>query len=144
MGKPDVAVRLLLHGDPRERERLADEVLLMNEDRKKLGAEVWSVAEPLAQASLDSFGGKLVMAYGNEIHRGITGLMAGRLVGRFKVPALVVAFVGEETATGSLRSAARLRPPRSPGAVRGPLHRLGRARLRRGLQHEEVQLGRLP
>ncbi len=105
MGRPDVAVRLLLHGDARERDRLAAEVVGMNEDRKKLGAEVWSVAEPLAAASLDSFGGKLVMAYGEEIHRGITGLMAGRLVGRFKVPALVVAFIGEETATGSLRSA---------------------------------------
>jgi single-stranded-DNA-specific exonuclease len=105
MGRPDVAVRLLLSADGRERERLADEVIRMNEDRKKLGAEVWSIAEPLAQASLESFGGKLVMAYGAEIHRGITGLMAGRLVGRFKVPALVVAFVGEETATGSLRSA---------------------------------------
>jgi single-stranded-DNA-specific exonuclease len=83
---------------------LADEVIGMNEDRKKLGAEVWSVAEPLAQASLDAFGGKLVMAYGSEIHRGTTGLMAGRLVSRFKVPAIVVAFIGEETATGSLRS----------------------------------------
>jgi single-stranded-DNA-specific exonuclease len=104
MGHPDVAVRLLLHGDGKERDKLADEVIRMNEDRKKLGAEVWSVAEPLAQASLETFGGKLVMAFGNEIHRGITGLMAGRLVSKFKVPALVVAFVGEETATGSLRS----------------------------------------
>jgi single-stranded-DNA-specific exonuclease len=104
MGHPDVAVRLLLHGDGKERDKLADEVIRMNEDRKKLGAEVWSVAEPLAQASLETFGGKLVMAFGSEIHRGITGLMAGRLVSKFKVPALVVAFVGEETATGSLRS----------------------------------------
>jgi single-stranded-DNA-specific exonuclease len=104
MGSPDTAVRLFLHGDRKERDRLADEVLRMNGERKKLGADVWAAIEPMADASLAVHHGKLVFVFGEEIHRGITGVIASRLVGRFKVPALVVAFTGEDSATGSLRS----------------------------------------
>ena len=104
MGSPDTAVRLFLHGDKRERDRLADEVLRMNGERKKLGADVWTAIEPMAQASLAVHHDKLVFVFGEEIHRGITGVIASRLVGKFKVPALVVSFTGEDSATGSLRS----------------------------------------
>jgi len=104
MGSPDTAVRLLLHGESKERDRLADAVVRMNEDRKKLGADVWAIVEPQASESVASYGGKLVFAYGNNIHRGVTGIMASRLVARFKVPALVIAWNGEDIATGSLRS----------------------------------------
>lgn len=104
MGSPDTAVRLFLHGDRKERDRLADEVVRMNAERRKLGADVWTAIEPMAESSLEAHGGKLVFVFGEEIHRGITGVMASRLVGRFKVPALVVAFTGPDSATGSLRS----------------------------------------
>ncbi|GHV77195.1 single-stranded-DNA-specific exonuclease RecJ [Spirochaetia bacterium] len=103
MGCPDKAVALLLTEDPKERERLAAEIIALNEARKKLGEEVWTVVEPLAQESRERYGGKLVLAAAEGIPRGVTGLMAGRLVSRFKTPALVVT-LGEETATGSLRS----------------------------------------
>ncbi len=104
MGSPDTAVRLFLSGDRKERDRLADEVVRMNGERKKLGADVWNAIEPMAEASMAAHHDKLVFVFGEEIHRGITGVIASRLVGRFKVPALVVSFTGEETATGSLRS----------------------------------------
>ncbi|GAB1484779.1 hypothetical protein MASR2M78_35970 [Treponema sp.] len=100
MGSPDTAVRLLLHGDSKERDTLANAVIQMNEDRKKLGADVWAIVEPQAKESIETLGGKLVFAYGAEIHRGVTGIMSSRLVARFKVPALVVAWNGE-LATGS-------------------------------------------
>lgn len=104
MGKPDVAVRLLLHAEPRERDRLAAEIVAMNEDRKRVGAEVWTIVEPMAVASLERFGGRLAVAFGPEIQRGVTGIMASRLVGRCKVPALAVSFSDGGIATGSLRS----------------------------------------
>jgi len=104
MGSPDTAVRLLLHSDRKERDRLADEVIRMNGERKKLGADVWAAVEPMAEASLAAHHDKLVFVFGEEIHRGITGVIASRLVGRFKVPSLVVSLSGGETATGSLRS----------------------------------------
>jgi single-stranded-DNA-specific exonuclease len=104
MGSPDTAVRMFLEEDPAERDRLADSVVRMNEDRKKLGSDMWTVVEPLAAASLESYDNKLVLAFSDKIHRGVTGIMANRLVNRFKLPALVIAFNGQDTATGSLRS----------------------------------------
>jgi single-stranded-DNA-specific exonuclease len=58
----------------------------------------------MAAESLGVYGGKFALAAGDNIPRGITGIMANYLVNRFKVPALVTAF-GEDTVTGSLRSA---------------------------------------
>jgi single-stranded-DNA-specific exonuclease len=104
MGSPETAVRLFLSKDKNEQNELAGAILQMNEDRKKLGNDIWTVVEPLAQASLDTFAGKLVLAYGTEIHRGVSGIMANRLVSRFKTPAVVVSFNGSSIATGSLRS----------------------------------------
>jgi single-stranded-DNA-specific exonuclease len=104
MGSPDKAVTLLLRQDPKERDRLADEIIAMNEERKKLGGDIWTSVEPLAAESLPVYGGKLTIAAGENICRGITGIMANRMVNRFRVPALAV-FFGEEVVTGSLRSA---------------------------------------
>jgi single-stranded-DNA-specific exonuclease len=103
MGRPDKALALLLAEGVEERETLACEIVAMNEERKKLGNDSWTVVEPLARQSAEAYGGKFVLAAGEEIYRGITGIMANRLAGLFKVPALVVSF-SEGTATGSLRS----------------------------------------
>ncbi|MDR0997936.1 MAG: single-stranded-DNA-specific exonuclease RecJ [Treponema sp.] len=103
MGKPEVAVNLLLEEDPAERDRLAGELVTLNNERKDLGEKTWKIAEALAEQNLPLYGGKLAFAYGEDIARGVTGLMATRLVKRFGVPALVVSFMGD-TVSGSLRS----------------------------------------
>ena len=103
MGTPEKAVGLLIQEEAGERDRLADELIALNEDRKALGSAAWTVVEPLAEESLAEFGGALVMAAGENIARGVTGIMATRLISRFKVPAVVVS-LGEENAAGSLRS----------------------------------------
>ncbi|MDR2247275.1 MAG: single-stranded-DNA-specific exonuclease RecJ [Treponema sp.] len=104
MGSPEKAVALLLSEDPKERNKLADEIIAMNDERKKLSGDMWAVVEPRAADSLAEFDGKLVLAFGEDIFRGATGLMANRMSGAFKVPAVAVSF-SEKTATGSLRSA---------------------------------------
>jgi single-stranded-DNA-specific exonuclease len=103
MGKPELAVNLMLEKDPAVRDRLAEELIGLNEERKKLGEEAWSVAEPMALEHLEGFGGKLALAFGENINRGITGIMGSRLVKRFNVPALAAAFDGD-IASGSFRS----------------------------------------
>ena len=57
----------------------------------------------MAQEHLEMFDGKLALAFGENINRGITGIIGSRLVKRFNVPALVVALAGE-IAAGSFRS----------------------------------------
>jgi single-stranded-DNA-specific exonuclease len=103
MGSPDKAVGLLLETDPARRDALTKELLDMNEQRKKIGEENWVLVEGQAGESLKEFGNKLALAYGEAIFRGVTGILANRLVGRYKVPSMVVSF-GEGIATGSLRS----------------------------------------
>ncbi|GHV24141.1 single-stranded-DNA-specific exonuclease RecJ [Spirochaetia bacterium] len=103
MGRPEKALSLLMEKKPADRDRLADELLALNEERKKMGTDTWALVEPQAFKNLETYGGKLAFSFGKEINRGVTGIMANRLVGRFKVPALVISF-GEKIFTGSVRS----------------------------------------
>lgn len=104
MGKPTVAVELLLSADQTERNTLSAQVIQMNTDRKQMGSDSWTVVEPLARNSLERFSGKLVCAASGDIHRGITGIMANRLSSCFSVPAIVICYMEDNTAVGSMRS----------------------------------------
>ena len=103
MGNPLKALDLLMEKDPLLRDKLADEIISMNGERKKIGEEIWTLVEPLAAENMKLYGNRLAVAYGNDIPRGVTGIMANRLTGRFKVPSLV-ASVSEKVITASLRS----------------------------------------
>jgi single-stranded-DNA-specific exonuclease len=103
MGAPDKAVALLLETDPLQRLSLAGELKAMNEKRKRLGAKTGPFVERLATESIARFDNKLVVAAGEAINRGITGVMANRLIDRFHIPAMAVC-LGEELAIGSIRS----------------------------------------
>jgi single-stranded-DNA-specific exonuclease len=104
MGSPEKGAALFLEKDPSARDRLAANLVSMNEERKKLGEESWALVEPRARENLKNFDNKLAFAFGEDIPRGVTGIMSNRLVGQFKIPALVVSFGKEGLATGSLRS----------------------------------------
>ncbi|HRY53037.1 MAG TPA: single-stranded-DNA-specific exonuclease RecJ [Spirochaetia bacterium] len=105
MGEPGAAVSLLLSEEGPEREALAAKVVAMNQDRRRLGGEAWDLVYPLAMKSLEAHGDKLALVGREEVHRGITGLIASRLTGTLKVPAIVAAFQGNGTVVGSIRSA---------------------------------------
>ena len=103
LGNPQKALDLLLEKDPVKRDSLANDLIRMNEDRRKLGEEMWILVEPMAQENMKTYQDKLAVAYSGSIPRGVTGIMANRLSGRFKIPALVASF-GDHVITGSLRS----------------------------------------
>jgi single-stranded-DNA-specific exonuclease len=103
MGSPQIALDLLTEKDALKRDKLASALIELNEKRKKIGEEIWTVVEPLAADSMGDYAGKLAIAYGPNIPRGVTGIMANRLLGRFKVPSMVASF-GEKIITASLRS----------------------------------------
>jgi len=108
MGVPATAAELLLTEDAERRRELADTVCGLNKDRKKLGDTVWEKILPVAKRSYEELEGKLVVVAEREMHRGITGIIAARLVNYFNAPAIVVAYLAENRAVGSLRSDARL------------------------------------
>jgi single-stranded-DNA-specific exonuclease len=62
------------------------------------------MAEPMAYRSLADHGENIALAYGDEINKGVTGLIAQRLARRFNVPGVVVSFA-PDVYTGSVRSA---------------------------------------
>ncbi|MDR0495246.1 MAG: single-stranded-DNA-specific exonuclease RecJ [Treponema sp.] len=104
MGCPQKAAALFFEKDPSTRERMAEELIEMNKRRRVLEEEIWGMAEPMARRSLSNHDEKLALVYGEEINKGVTGLIAQRVTRRFNVPAVVVSF-NASVYTGSIRSA---------------------------------------
>ncbi|MDR1239236.1 MAG: single-stranded-DNA-specific exonuclease RecJ [Treponema sp.] len=104
MGQGEKAAFLLFEEDPQKRRNLADELVRLNEERKLLEEKTWAAVEPRAGESFVRHQEKFTLVYGGDIDRGVAGLIAQRLVKRFKVPAMAVS-AGETVLTGSLRSA---------------------------------------
>lgn len=103
LGVPDKAAELLITDDAETRRHLAEEVLGLNKERKKLGDAAWKKVLPKAQRSFDELNGQMVLVKDKSIHRGITGILAARLVQFFGVPATVVADL-QTHLVGSMRS----------------------------------------
>ncbi|MDR2923256.1 MAG: single-stranded-DNA-specific exonuclease RecJ [Treponema sp.] len=104
MGSPEKAAALFFEKTAALRGRLADELVAMNRQRKQLEEEIWGKVESMAYKTLSEFGEKLILVYGEEINKGVTGLIAQRAVRRFNVPAVAVSF-SADVYTGSIRSA---------------------------------------
>jgi len=104
MGSPEKAAALFFEKNSALRDKLADELVAMNRQRKQLEDEIWGKLEPMAVKSFSEFGEKIILVYGEEINKGVTGLIAQRAVRRFNVPAVAVSF-SEDVYTGSIRSA---------------------------------------
>jgi single-stranded-DNA-specific exonuclease len=103
LGVPDKAAELLITSDRDIRSRLVEEVIGLNRERKKLGESAWEKVFPLAKKSLEELNGRMVMVKDRSIHRGITGIIAARLVQFFGVPAAVIASLDSHL-VGSMRS----------------------------------------
>ncbi len=105
MGKPSLALELFLSKDPARREALAGELMAMNQERRQLGDDYWTLIKPDAQASLERFDGKLALVCREDMHRGITGIMASRLSKAFNCPSIVCVKLQDGKLMGSMRSA---------------------------------------
>jgi single-stranded-DNA-specific exonuclease len=104
MGKPELALKLFLAEDDAEQADCLGKLVALNAERKQLGSDVWDSIQGAAKESFAALGEKLVFVGDEEIHRGITGIMASRLVTYYKVPAVVVSLLEDGTAVGSMRS----------------------------------------
>jgi single-stranded-DNA-specific exonuclease len=105
MGKPSVALELFLSKDPAEREGLAGKLLSMNQERRQLGDDFWAMVRPEAEESLKAMGGKLALVMREDMHRGITGIMASKVAKFLNVPSVVCALLKDGSLQGSMRSA---------------------------------------
>jgi single-stranded-DNA-specific exonuclease len=104
MGTPSEAVNLLLSQESAERVSLAGRVKELNQERRRIGESAWRSVLPQAADSIEKLSRKLVAVHEPTIHRGVTGIIAGRLSRRYNVPAAVLTTV-DDRAIGSVRSA---------------------------------------
>ena len=104
LGHPETGVELFLEQDPLKRGEIADKMIQYNKERKQLGLDAWPIVEKAAYESLENFSGNLAVAVDEHVHRGVTGILATKLVQHFKVPSIVIAFLDENNAVGSIRS----------------------------------------
>jgi single-stranded-DNA-specific exonuclease len=104
MGEPDKAVELLLTDDARKREELADYVVQLNRRRRQVGDDAWGLVQAQARDSFEAHDGRFILVHNEAIHRGVTGILAGKLARQFRAPAAVVSVMPEK-AVGSIRTA---------------------------------------
>lgn len=104
LGRPDVAMNLLLSEDAGQIQSLVKELVQLNDTRKRQGDMAWLRIRSMADESLLRFKNKLVFVRDDEAGRGITGILAARLSREYSVPALVLTSV-EDRCVGSIRTA---------------------------------------
>ena len=104
MGSAKTAADLFFEKDSVKKDKLAEELAEMNENRRELEEETWAIIEPMAYKSLEQYEKNLAVVYSEKINKGVTGLMAQRTARQFNVPSIAIS-LGEEICTGSLRSA---------------------------------------
>ncbi len=104
LGQPWKAAELFISEDPVVQKQMAEELVSMNKERKKLGESAWKSVFPKAGKSFKELNEKMILVVDKNIHRGITGIIASRLARTFGVPAGVVAYL-DNNLVGSMRSA---------------------------------------
>ena len=102
MGKPDIALSLLLSNSDDEIVRLTDSLIALNSERQKSEEDAFKSVSEKATESLKRSDGKIIIIDDEKISRGLTGSIASKLSNEYGVPCLVLALV-EDTISGSLR-----------------------------------------
>ncbi len=103
LGKAELAAKLFLEKDAAERGNIAKEIIECNAVRKQLTSDAVGYANLQAEVSIPKHNGKLCVVIDERINRGVSGILAGRLVSQYQVPAMAVTFV-DNIAIGSMRS----------------------------------------
>ncbi len=85
MGQANIAIELLTSDNIQEIQEKTDLLLSLNKKRKKLGENIWPTIEKKAIKSYEELSSKLIVVFDSNLARGITGIMAARLLQKFTV-----------------------------------------------------------
>ena len=102
MQRADAALELMTTGSPERAAEIADELDLLNRDRREAETSILFAADAACAAQADR--AALVVA-GEDWHPGVVGIVASRLVERWRRPCVVIALDGD-AGRGSGRSIA--------------------------------------
>ncbi|MCR5061802.1 MAG: single-stranded-DNA-specific exonuclease RecJ [Treponema sp.] len=103
MGQADKALKLLLSESSDEREQLAQQIFDLNEERKSMVALSAKKIQKKVEQSIQEYEEKLCLIVDEEINKGLTGLIAAKIMQDFSVPAIIISKINN-TYCGSMRS----------------------------------------
>jgi single-stranded-DNA-specific exonuclease len=105
IGDAALGARLLATDDEMDAARIAVVLDKLNRERKAVEAQMLDEAVALADGLVEADAAVPLLLVGSESwHKGVVGLVASRLVERFRRPACAIAWDSKEEGTGSLRS----------------------------------------
>lgn len=141
LGRPDVALHLVLTDDRREADLLAAELETLNRDRQAVEDRILRQAVAQVESWPDEKRRQRgYVLWGEDWHEGVIGIVASRLVERFGRPIVMIAGSGEEW-KGSGRSISRFDLHGALAACAGLLERFGGHRAAAGLSIRPEQVG---
>ena len=103
MGQSNLSLEVLISEDPKERDILSTKIIDLNEMRKNLVNEAALKTAGQAQESLSNHNGKLCIVFNEEIHKGVTGILANKIMNTYEVPSLAITD-NDGIYAGSMRS----------------------------------------
>ena len=96
LGRPDVALHLVLTDDPREADLLANELETLNRDRQAVEERILREAVAVVDGwPAEQRSRRAYVVWGEGWHEGVIGIVASRLVERFGRPVVLIAGEGE-------------------------------------------------
>jgi single-stranded-DNA-specific exonuclease len=105
VGASHLGARLLACDDEVEARTIAAKLEALNAERKAIEERMLEEAFARAEAAIAPAPDlPLVFLGGEDWHKGLIGLVAGRIADRFHLPAFIMAYGPDGTATGSARS----------------------------------------
>ncbi len=133
LGRPDVALHLILTEDAREADLLAAELETLNRDRQAVEDRILREAVALVESWPEPKRARRgYVLWGEDWHEGVIGIVASRLVERFNRPVVMIAGSGDLW-KGSGRSVAAFDLHAAFGACAEHLERFGGHRAAAGL-----------
>ncbi len=107
IGASSLGARLLASDDEIEARGIAAKLEALNAERKSIEERMLEEAFALAEGALDAEPGRPLLFLGAEAwHKGLLGLIAGRVAERFRLPTFVASLDPDGFAVGSARSIA--------------------------------------
>lgn len=103
LGKSNIALELLISEDAKERVRLAEEIVNLNEERKRLVADAQFKIQDEAKENYLANNQKLCVIINDCINSGVTGIVAARFMQEYNVPCIAVTSC-DNVCIGSMRS----------------------------------------
>ena len=102
MGNASLASRLLLCEDEVRAKELTQDIIEANNSRKKIQNQIYEscVSNLLSEDIEKGF----ILAELDEAHEGVTGIAAGRLKEKYRIPSLIVTKIGDGKSKGTGRS----------------------------------------